>query len=170
MLWDSFSLIKWRQATVEDRVHSHTISALSSVAQSCPTLCDPTNCSTPGLPVHHQHREFTQTYVTHYDSLLFIYDLKQKFYKTTPNLIYKCTLKFCIYLFFVFNAGDVPLCWFHSSLMGIKICSFKNTELKDEFLPTLLCPVITYMWVEFSVLISLLSSDSNPQQSMELLC
>ena len=25
----------------------------SSVAQSCPTLCDPMNCSTPGLPVHH---------------------------------------------------------------------------------------------------------------------
>ena len=29
----------------------------SSVAQSCPTLCDPMNCSTPGLPVHHQHPE-----------------------------------------------------------------------------------------------------------------
>ena len=28
----------------------------SSVAQSCPTLCNPTNCSTPGLPVHHQLR------------------------------------------------------------------------------------------------------------------
>ena len=26
----------------------------SSVSQSCPTLCDPMNCSTPGLPVHHQ--------------------------------------------------------------------------------------------------------------------
>ena len=35
----------------------------SSVAQSCPTLCDPTNCSTPGLPVHHQLPEFTQTHV-----------------------------------------------------------------------------------------------------------
>ena len=33
----------------------------SSVAQSCPTLCDPMNCSTPGLPVHHQLLEFTQT-------------------------------------------------------------------------------------------------------------
>ena len=29
-----------------------------SVAQSCPTLCDPMNCSTPGLPVHHQLPEF----------------------------------------------------------------------------------------------------------------
>ena len=35
----------------------------SSVAQSCPTLFDPMNCSTPGLPVHHQLPEFTQTHV-----------------------------------------------------------------------------------------------------------
>ena len=34
-----------------------------SVAQSCPTLCDPMTCSTPGLPVHHQLPEFTQTHV-----------------------------------------------------------------------------------------------------------
>ena len=35
----------------------------SSVAQSCPTLCDPMNRSTPGLPVHHQLLESTQTHV-----------------------------------------------------------------------------------------------------------
>ena len=35
----------------------------SSVTQSCPTLCHPMNRSTPGLPVHHQLLEFTQTYV-----------------------------------------------------------------------------------------------------------
>ena len=35
----------------------------SSVTQSCPTLCDPMNCSTPGLPVHHQLPEFTETHV-----------------------------------------------------------------------------------------------------------
>ena len=35
----------------------------SSVAQSCPTLCDPMNRSTPGLPVHHQLPEFTQIQV-----------------------------------------------------------------------------------------------------------
>ena len=35
----------------------------SSVAQLCPTLCDPMNHSTPGLPVHHQLPEFTQTHV-----------------------------------------------------------------------------------------------------------
>ena len=35
----------------------------SSVTQSCRTLCDPMNCSMPGLPVHHQLPEFTQTHV-----------------------------------------------------------------------------------------------------------
>ena len=35
----------------------------SSVTQSCPILCDPTNHSTPGLLVHHQLPEFTQTHV-----------------------------------------------------------------------------------------------------------
>ena len=35
----------------------------SSVTQSCPTLCDPMNCSMPSLPVHHQLPESTQTHV-----------------------------------------------------------------------------------------------------------
>ena len=35
----------------------------SSVTQLCPTLCDPMNCSMPGLPVHPQLLEFTQTHV-----------------------------------------------------------------------------------------------------------
>ena len=35
----------------------------SSVAQSCLTLCDPMDCSTPGFPVHHQLLEFAQTHV-----------------------------------------------------------------------------------------------------------
>ena len=35
----------------------------SSVTQSCPTLCNPMNHSTPGLPIHHQLPEFTQTHV-----------------------------------------------------------------------------------------------------------
>ena len=41
----------------------------SSVAQSCPTLCDPMNLSTPGLPVHHHLPEFTQTHV-HRESVM----------------------------------------------------------------------------------------------------
>ena len=37
--------------------------SVSSIAQPCPTLCDPMNCSTPGLPVHHKLPEFNQTHV-----------------------------------------------------------------------------------------------------------
>ena len=39
------------------------INPFSSVSQLCPTLCDPMDCSTPGLSVHHQLPEFTQTHV-----------------------------------------------------------------------------------------------------------
>ena len=35
----------------------------SSDTQSCPTLCDPMNCSMPGLPAYHQLPEFTQTHI-----------------------------------------------------------------------------------------------------------
>ena len=46
---------------VKDKVLSSV--QFSSVAQSCPTLCDSMNRSTPRLPVHHQLPEFTQTQV-----------------------------------------------------------------------------------------------------------
>ena len=42
-------------------ITNHSVQ-LSSVAQSCPTLCDPMNHSTPGLPVHHKLLEFTQVH------------------------------------------------------------------------------------------------------------
>ena len=51
---------------VTEVLRSHTFFSsiqFSSVAQSCPTLFDPMNHSTPGLPVHHQLPEFTQTHV-----------------------------------------------------------------------------------------------------------
>ena len=43
--------------------HKQETVKFSSVAQPCPTLCNPMICSTPGLPVHHQLPEFTQTHV-----------------------------------------------------------------------------------------------------------
>ena len=56
------SLVNWLHVSlpIEDKRSSVQF---SSVAQSCLTLCDPMNCSTPGLPVHHQLLEFTQTHL-----------------------------------------------------------------------------------------------------------
>ena len=44
-----------------DLAHMHRYIQLSSVTQSCPTLCNPMDCSTPGLPVHHQTLVLAQT-------------------------------------------------------------------------------------------------------------
>ena len=46
-----------------ERIWMSSFSQVSSVIQSCPALCDPMDCSTPGLPVHHQLPELTQTHV-----------------------------------------------------------------------------------------------------------
>ena len=51
-IWKSYS-VKVRTMKIQ----------FSSVTQSCPALCDPVNCSMPGLPVHHQLPESTQTHV-----------------------------------------------------------------------------------------------------------
>ena len=45
------------------KIIKNLLKDFSSVTQSCPTLCDPMNRSTPGLPVHHQLLEFTLTHV-----------------------------------------------------------------------------------------------------------
>ena len=61
-----------RTAAIQCHSISETVSknnekyACCSVAQSCPTLCDPMNHSTPGFPVHHQLLKLAQTHV-HFD-------------------------------------------------------------------------------------------------------
>ena len=57
---------EWSKSEREKQISSintYLSVQFSSVAQSCPTLCDPVNGSTPDLPVHHQLPEFTQTHV-----------------------------------------------------------------------------------------------------------
>ena len=55
--------VAWRLLYCTRGLSSNASVQFSSVAQSCPTLGDPMNCSTPGLPVHHQLPELTQTHV-----------------------------------------------------------------------------------------------------------
>ena len=54
---------KYKKMHVGKYFLQHCSVQFSSVAQSCPTLCNPMNRSTPGLPVHHQLPEFTQTHI-----------------------------------------------------------------------------------------------------------
>ena len=57
------SILKSKDITLPTKVRLVSSVQLSSVTQLCPTLCNPMNRSTPGLPVHHQLPEITQTHV-----------------------------------------------------------------------------------------------------------
>ena len=59
--WSQTNTI-WYQLSVESK-NMTQFSSVNSVTQSCPILCSLMDCSTPGLPVHHQFPEFTQTHV-----------------------------------------------------------------------------------------------------------
>ena len=65
--WATFTNIYTEECSNKSTVwwilQIESVSPVSSVAQSCPTLCNPMNHSMPGLPVHHQLLEFTQTRV-----------------------------------------------------------------------------------------------------------
>ena len=54
---------KWSNPYPNQNVEHISSVQFSSVTQSCPTLCDPMNRSTPGLPIHHQLPEFNQTHI-----------------------------------------------------------------------------------------------------------
>ena len=64
--WNNLYLLYYTQKICENIWYIRTMEysvQFSSVTQSCPTLRNPMNHSTPGLPVHHQLPEFTQTQV-----------------------------------------------------------------------------------------------------------
>ena len=54
---------KWAEDSHFSEEVTQMVNQVRSVAQLSPTLCDPVNCSMPGLPVHHRLPEFTQTHV-----------------------------------------------------------------------------------------------------------
>ena len=63
--WKQLRMAAAKQSPYQDLTQIPTLSQapsaqFSSVAQSCPTLCNPMGCSTPGFPVHHQLPEFAQ--------------------------------------------------------------------------------------------------------------
>ena len=66
-LFKVYSLMFWYVYTLWNNHYNHTCHfyrvQFSSVAQLCPTCCNPMDCSMPGFPVHHQLLELTQTHV-----------------------------------------------------------------------------------------------------------
>ena len=92
----------------------------SSVTQSCPTLCDPMNCSMPDLPVHHHLPEFTQTHVHQVgDAIHPSYPLSSPF-PPAPNPSQHQSL---------FKQCTLCLLWF--STITFKILTISNSMLKN---------------------------------------
>ena len=97
----------------------------SSVTQSCPTICDPVNRSTPGLPVHHQLPEFTQTHVHR------VSDAIQPFHPLSSPYPFWLT-------FFLTYFLTSPPFWLTSLYMAV---SSPPTSIND--------PICSSLWLEF---------------------
>ena len=94
----------------------------SSVAQACPTLCNTMNRSAPGLPVHHQLPEFTQTHVH------WVGDATQPSHSLSSPFPPK-KLSFCLFVFwfcFLFEYFESPLLF----------CMWSGKRLSNMNLPT----------------------------------
>jgi len=98
----------------------HTLSSVqfSSVAQLCPTLCDPMNHSTPGLPVHHHLPEFTQTHV-HWvsDAIQPSHPLSSLLFLPPALCVHRSALYICVFISSL-ELGSSVLIFLDSTYMG----------------------------------------------------
>ena len=110
LLWEILSTLEIFMCVCMWKIN---IYQFSSVTQSCPTLCDPVNFSTPGLPVHHQLPESTQTYVhrvsdaiqiNHYVHIINFYNYYQLNYVTKKYICWNLNSHACEYDYF-WNRG-----------------------------------------------------------------
>ena len=90
--WQEFLLLLLLFLTASTTCEALHHIQFSSVAQSCPTLCNPMQHSTPGLPVHHQLPEFTQTHVHWYYGVAISKSTSQAFHKNR----FECCKKVCL--------------------------------------------------------------------------
>ena len=136
----------------------------SSVAQSCPTLCDPMNCSTLGLPVHHHLPEFTQTHChrvsealqpSHplsspsppapYLSLLFSGTLHSDGYQIRSDQISRSVAQSCPTLCDPMNRSTPGLPVHHQLRSSVRLMSIKSMMPSSHLIlcrPLLLLPPI----------------------------
>ena len=74
-----------KQSRSERHIIWYHLRCCCSVTKSCPTLCDPMDCSTPGLPVPHDLPEFAQIHVHWISDVIYMWNLKHGTNKTTKQ-------------------------------------------------------------------------------------
>ena len=111
-----------QQLTTLTAAPSHLI-PFSSVTQSCPTLCDPMNHSTPGLPVHHQLPEFTQTHVHRVgDAIQLSHPVIAYWAPTELGSSSFSILSFCLFMLFMRFSRQEYWSGLHSFLQWTTFC------------------------------------------------
>ena len=103
------------------KFHIYAFSQFSSVAQSCPTLCDPMNRSMPGLPVHHQLPEFTQTHVHRVSDVIHLSHPLSSPSPPAPNPSQHQSLFQWVNLYWCFSFWLTSLCIIGSSFIHLII-------------------------------------------------
>ena len=108
---------------------------ISSVAQLCPTLCDPMACSTPGLPVHHQLLELAQTYVHQIGDAI-----QLEFYRPSTNCRRNHSFISCVWFPYFFKKRN----WICTFLIIKVVCAQPNRLRKSRsiFLKRWALPII----------------------------
>ena len=120
---------------------------IRSVAQSCPTLCDPMNRSTSGLPVHHQLLEFTQTQIHRVsDAIQPSYPLSSPSpLAPNPSQLHSCHLLFDHFQFALIHGPDIP----GSYAICIRPCFYHQSHPQLGILFAL-APSLHSFWSYFS--------------------
>ena len=139
----------WRRPPVSDSPPTYSQSVqFSSVAQSCPTLCDPMDCSTPVLLVHHQLPEFTQTHV-HWDSDA-IQPSHPLSFPAPPAYLWSIGFPFCVQVWFISSVEQSALMSRAVFCTHITPCTFPAAKA-----PVSLSFALAYLmlWGIFSVVL-----------------
>ena len=110
---------------------AYSCSSVSAVTQSCPTLCDPIDCSTPGFPVHHQLLELALTHVHQVgDAIQPSHVLSSP---SPPDLVSCDPLYFCVVTSSFLNSNFIDLSLFHIWWVWLMVCHFCLSSQRTSF-------------------------------------